>query len=57
MFWVAQGETNHKWKKVKEKAVCGSYSTATLWHIVRLLERVPSLISRDAAKSVIHVNY
>jgi hypothetical protein len=36
-------------KKVKVKAVCGSYSTAALWHIVLLPERVPSFISRGAA--------
>ena len=29
--------------------VCGSYSTAALSHIVLLLERVPSFISRGAA--------
>jgi hypothetical protein len=37
-------------KKVKKvKAVCGSYSTAPLWHIVLLPERFPSLISRGDA--------
>ena len=35
--------------KVKLKAVCGSYSTAALRHIVFFLERVPSFISRGAA--------
>jgi hypothetical protein len=35
--------------KVKVKAVCGSYSTSTLWHIVLLPERIPSFISRGAA--------
>jgi hypothetical protein len=35
--------------KGKGKAVCGSYSTAALWHIVLLPERVPSFISRGAA--------
>jgi hypothetical protein len=35
--------------KVKVKAVCGSYSTAALWPIVFLPERVPSFISRGAA--------
>jgi hypothetical protein len=35
--------------KVKVKAVCGSYSTAALWHIVLLPEGVPSFISRGAA--------
>jgi hypothetical protein len=38
-----------KGKKVNVKAVCGSYSTAALWHIVLLPERVPSFVSRDAA--------
>jgi hypothetical protein len=33
----------------KVKAVCESYSTAALWHIVLLPERVPSFISRGAA--------
>ena len=36
-------------KKVKVKAVCGSYSTAALRHIVLLPEWVPSFISRGAA--------
>jgi hypothetical protein len=31
------------------KPVCGSYSTAALWHILLLPERVPSFISRGAA--------
>ena len=35
--------------KVKVKAVCESYSTDALRHIVLLLERVPSFISRCAA--------
>ena len=35
--------------KVKLKAVCGSYSTAALRHIVLLLERVSSFISRGSA--------
>jgi hypothetical protein len=35
--------------KKKVKAVCGSYSTAALWHIVLLPERVPSFVSRGAA--------
>ena len=35
--------------KVKVKAVCGSYSTAALRHIVLLPEWVPSFISRGAA--------
>ena len=35
--------------KVKVKAVCESYSTDALRHIVLLLERVPSFISRGAA--------
>jgi hypothetical protein len=34
---------------VKVKTVCGSYSTAALWHIVLLPEQVPSFISRGAA--------
>jgi len=33
----------------KVKAVCESYSTAALRHIVLLLERVPSFVSRGAA--------
>ena len=36
-------------KKVKVKAVCGSYSTAALRHIVLLPKWVPSFISRGAA--------
>jgi hypothetical protein len=36
-------------KRVKVKAVCGSYSTAALWHIVLIPERVPSFISSGAA--------
>ena len=39
----------HMSKKVKVKAVCGSYSTDALRHIVLLPEWVPSFISRDAA--------
>ena len=35
--------------KKKVKAVCGSYSTAALRHIVLLLERVPSFIFRGTA--------
>ena len=35
--------------KAKVKAVCGSYSTAALRHIVLLAEWVPSFISRGAA--------
>ena len=35
--------------KVKVKAVCGSYSTAALRHIVLLPEWVPPFISRGAA--------
>ena len=35
--------------KVKVKAVCESYSTDALRHVVLLLERVPSFISRGAA--------
>jgi len=34
---------------IKVKAVCESYSTAALRHIVLLLERFPSFISRGAA--------
>ena len=37
------------WKKVKVKAVCGSYSTAALRHIVLLPEWVSSFIFRSAA--------
>ena len=33
----------------KVNAVCGSYSTAALRHIVLLPERVPSFVSRGAA--------
>jgi hypothetical protein len=47
MFGV-EGD-NVKGLKVKVKAVCGSYSTAALCHIVLLPERVPSFISRGAA--------
>ena len=36
-------------KGKKVKAVCGSYSTAALRHIVLLPELVPSFISRVAA--------
>ena len=35
--------------KVKVKAVCASYSTAALRHIVLIPEWVPSFISRGAA--------
>ena len=35
-------------RKKKVKAVCGSYSTAALRHIVLLPELVPSFISRGA---------
>ena len=35
--------------KVKVKAICGSYSTAALRHIVLLPEWVPSFIPRGAA--------
>ena len=38
----------------KVKAVCGSYSTAALRHIVLLPERVPSFISRGAAHTKRH---
>ena len=38
-----------KYSKKKVKAVCASYSTAALRHIVLLPERVPSFISRGAA--------
>ena len=42
--------TDTKWHiKVKVKAVCGSYSTAALRHIVLLPEWVPSFIRRGAA--------
>ena len=36
-------------RKIKVKAVCGSYSTVALRHIVLLPEWVPSFISRGAA--------
>jgi hypothetical protein len=36
-------------KKVKVKAVSGSYGTAALLHTVLLPERIPSFISRGAA--------
>ena len=42
-------QVNLSVKKVKVKAVCESYSTDALRHIVLLLERVPSFISRGAA--------
>ena len=38
-----------KSKEVKIKAVCGSYSTPALRHIVFLPKLVPSFISRGAA--------
>ena len=41
-------QTYNNLKKVKVKAVCGSYSTAALRHIVLLTEWVPSFISRGA---------
>jgi hypothetical protein len=34
---------------IKVKVICGSYSTAALWHIVLFPKRVPSFISRGAA--------
>jgi hypothetical protein len=40
--------SNHG-KDTHTKAVCGSYRTAALWHIVLLPERVPSFISRGIA--------
>jgi hypothetical protein len=40
--------------KVKVKAICGSYSTAALRHIVLLPKRVPSFISRGAAHTKWH---
>jgi hypothetical protein len=51
-FTACPNQDNRQLKrtiKVKVKAVCGSYRTAALWHIVLLPERVPSFISRGAA--------
>ena len=42
-------DTTEAHTRVKVKAVCESYSSAALRHIVLLLERVPSFISRGAA--------
>jgi hypothetical protein len=44
---------NHS-TNVKVKAVCGSYSTAALWHIALLPKRVPSFISRGATHTKRH---
>jgi hypothetical protein len=41
--------SNVRGQEGKVKAVCGSYSTAALWHIVLLPERVPSFTSIGAA--------
>jgi hypothetical protein len=49
VFAYPYGKGKGKGKGKKVKAVYGSYSTAALWHIVLLPERLPSFISRGAA--------
>jgi hypothetical protein len=47
-MWIYYYYYYYYYKGKNVKAVCGSYSTAALWHIVLLPERVPSFISRGA---------
>ena len=46
---IGKLKNKYRYVKGKVKAVCGSYNTAALRHIVLLPEWFPSFISRGAA--------